>query len=288
MKYNIIKYTLIVFVLYQFIIQAGYAYSLPLFNETLNKKGFIKKQPFYINAGYEYSLTDNFNQTNSHISNNKFKVESSKISKESNGIKTEAGLYIAPFIKLFINYTYRDSLLDIKYKLDKSSNIFLTKDYTSSFSKNNDEHIYMAGFETSYEWNIKKYTPYIALKAGFGITVSESYEDIFYNASFTLKAGTYIAFNKNIILNIYTGADYTSLFNNGLMIEYINISIPKEYIMAGISNNINVSLEYEENYNKNINMVLGAECEIYKYSSIFAEIKYINSLIFNTGIKIQF
>lgn len=93
----------------------------------------------------------------------------------------------------------------------------------------------MAGFEASYEWSIKKYTPYISFKTGFGLTVSERYEDIFYNASFALKAGTYITFNKNFILNIYAGADYTTLFNNGLMVENINIAVPNEYLMTGMS-----------------------------------------------------
>lgn len=147
----------------------------------------------------------------------------------------------------------------------------------------------MAGFETNYEWTIKKYTPYVLLKAGFGLTSSSSYEDMFYNASFTLKAGTYIAFNDNFKLNIYTGADYTTLFNNGLMIENINISIPNEYLMTGISSQDNdITIQYMENYDKNINMVLGAELNIYKYSSIFVEMKYINSFIIFTGIKVMF
>ena len=62
----------------------------------------------------------------------------------------------------------------------------------------------MAGFEAAYEWSIKKYTPYISFKTGFGLTVSERYEDIFYNASFALKAGTYITFNKNFIFTSCT------------------------------------------------------------------------------------
>ena len=147
----------------------------------------------------------------------------------------------------------------------------------------------MAGFEAAYEWSIKKYTPYISFKTGFGLTVSERYEDIFYNASFALKAGTYITFNKNFILNIYTGADYTTLFNNGLMIENINIAVPNEYLMTGMSvYNFYAAAEYQENYDKNINMLFGMELDIYKYSSIFAEIKFINSLIFHTGIKVKF
>ena len=156
------------------------------------------------------------------------------------------------------------------------------------FSRKSDEHIYMAGFETAYEWTIKKYTPYIAFKAGFGLTTSDSYEDIFYNASFALKAGTYITFNKNFILNIYTGADYTTLFNNGLMVESININIPDEYLMAGTADKMHTIINYQENYDKNINMLLGAELDMYKYSSIFAEIKYINSLVFYTGVKVKF
>lgn len=283
MKFQIIKYTIIVFSLCQFLTQISYAYNLPLFNDTLNKKGFIKKQPFNISIGYEYESTDGFNLTTSNKD-----VSSIGINKSSHGVKTEAGLYITPFLKLFINYTYKNSILDIKYTVNKENNKYLIKDYTDVFSRKSDEHIYMAGFETAYEWTIKKYTPYIAFKAGFGLTSSDSYEDIFYNASFTLKAGTYITFNKNFILNIYTGADYTTLFNNGLMVESININIPDEYLMAGTADKMHTIINYQENYDKNINMLLGAELDMYKYSSIFAEIKYINSFVFYTGVKVKF
>ena len=283
MKFQIIKYTIIIFSLCQFLTQISYAYNLPLFNDTLNKKGFIKKQPFNISIGYEYESTDGFNLTTSNKD-----VSSIGINKSSHGVKTEAGLYITPFLKLFINYTYRNSILDIKYTVNKENNKYLIKDYTDVFSRKSDEHIYMAGFETAYEWTIKKYTPYIAFKAGFGLTSSDSYEDIFYNASFTLKAGTYITFNKNFILNIYTGADYTTLFNNGLMVESININIPDEYLIAGTADKMHTIINYQENYDKNINMLLGAELDMYKYSSIFAEIKYINSLVFYTGVKVKF
>lgn len=283
MKFRLIKYTIIIFSLCHFLTQISYAYNLPLFNDTLNKKGFIKKQPFNISIGYEYESTDGFNLTTSNKD-----VSSIGINKSSHGVKTEAGLYITPFLKLFINYTYRNSILDIKYTVNKENNKYLTKDYTDVFSRKSDEHIYMAGFETAYEWTIKKYTPYIAFKAGFGLTSSDSYEDIFYNASFALKAGTYITFNKNFILNIYTGADYTTLFNNGLMVESININIPDEYLMAGTADKMHTIINYQENYDKNINMLLGAELDMYKYSSIFAEIKYINSLVFYTGVKVKF
>ena len=282
MKFQIIKYTIIIFSLCQFLTQISYAYNLPLFNDTLNKKGFMKKQPFNISVGYEYSSTDTFNLSSGS------NISSAEINKSSNGIKTEAGLYITPFLKLFINYTYRNSILDIKYTVNKKNNKYLIKDYTDVFSRKSDEHIYMAGFETAYEWTIKKYTPYIAFKAGFGLTSSDSYEDIFYNASFTLKAGTYITFNKNFILNIYTGADYTTLFNNGLMVESININIPDEYLIAGTADKMHTIINYQENYDKNINMLLGAELDMYKYSSIFAEIKYINSFVFYTGVKVKF
>ena len=283
MKFKIIKYTIIIFSLCQFLTQISYAYNLPLFNDTLNKKGFIKKQPFNISIGYEYESTDGFNLTTSNKD-----VSSIGINKSSHGVKTEAGLYITPFLKLFINYTYRNSILDIKYTVNKENNKYLIKDYTDVFSRKSDEHIYMAGFETAYEWTIKKYTPYIAFKAGFGLTSSDSYDDIFYNASFTLKAGTYITFNKNFILNIYTGADYTTLFNNGLMVESININIPDEYLIAGTADKMHIIINYQENYDKNINMLLGAELDMYKYSSIFAEIKYINSFVFYTGVKVKF
>lgn len=282
MKFKIIKYTIIIFSLCQFLTQISYAYNLPLFNDTLNKKGFMKKQPFNISIGYEYSSTDAFNLSSGS------NISSTEINKSSNGIKTEAGLYITPFLKLFINYTYRNSILDIKYTVNKENNKYLIKDYTDVFSRKSDEHIYMAGFETAYEWTIKKYTPYIAFKAGFGLTSSDSYEDIFYNASFTLKAGTYITFNKNFILNIYTGADYTTLFNNGLMVESINLNIPDEYLMAGTADKMHTIINYQENYDKNINMLLGAELDMYKYSSIFAEVKYINNIIVYSGIKVNF
>lgn len=284
MKFKTIKYTIIIFALYQFLIQISYAYSLPLFDERFNEKGFIKKQPFSISIGYEYSSTDGFNLVTSSKA-----LSDTEISKYSSGIKTEADLYITPFLKLFVNYTFRNSLLDIKYTLNKKNHQYLIKDYTSVFSKKSNEHIYMAGFEAAYEWSIKKYTPYISFKTGFGLTVSERYEDIFYNASFALKAGTYITFNKNFILNIYAGADYTTLFNNGLMVENINIAVPNEYLMTGMSvYNFYAAAEYQENYDKNINMLFGMEFDIYKYSSIFAEIKFINSLIFHTGIKVKF
>lgn len=282
MKFKIIKYTIIIFSLFQFLTQISYAYKLPLLNETLSKKGFIKKQPYNVSIGYEYSNTDGFSLLSSS------NLKSAEISKSSHGIKTEADIYITPFLKLFINYTYRNSILDIKYTVNKENNKYLIKDYTDVFSRKSDEHIYMAGFETAYEWTIKKYTPYIAFKAGFGLTSSDSYEDIFYNASFTLKAGTYITFNKNFILNIYTGADYTTLFNNGLMVESINLNIPDEYLMAGTADKMHTIINYQENYDKNINMLLGAELDMYKYSSIFAEIKFINSLTVYTGVKVKF
>lgn len=282
MKFKLIKYTIIIFSLCQFLTQISYAYNLPLFNDTLNKKGFMKKQPFNISIGYEYSSTDAFNLSSGS------NISSAEINKSSNGIKTEAGLYITPFLKLFINYTYRNSLLNIEYTINKQNKKDLLKDYTALFARKSNEHIYMAGFEAAYEWTIKKYTPYIAFRAGFGWTTSDNYEDIFYNASFALKAGTYITFNKNFILNIYTGADYTTLFNSGLMVENFNISIPDEYLMIGAVNNYNGAAEYQENYDKNINMLLGAEFDMYKYSSIFAEIKYINSLVFYTGVKVKF
>lgn len=282
MKFKFIKYAVIALLLCKCLTQISYAYNLPLFNDTLNKKGFIKKQPFNIGLGYEYSSTDGFNLITSST------INSAAISKSSNGIKTEAGLYITPFLKLFINYTFRNSLLNIEYTINKEDNKDLVKDYTAVFSRKSNEHIYMAGFEAAYEWTIKKYTPYISFKAGFGGTTADCYEDIFYNASFTLKAGTYITFNKNFILNIYAGADYTTLFNSGLMAENINISIPDEYLIVGAVNDLYAAVEYQENYDKNINMLLGAELDMYKYSSIFAEIKYINSFVFYTGVKVKF
>lgn len=282
MKFKFIKYAVIIFLLCPFLAQTGYTYNLPLFNDTLNKKGFIKKQPFNIGVGYEYNSTDGFSLIKSST------ISSAEISKYSNGIKTEAGLYITPFLKLFINYTFRNSLLDIKYTINKEDNKDFLKNYTAVFSKKSNEHIYMAGFVTAYEWTIKKYTPYISFKAGFGWTATDIYEDIFYNASFALKAGTYITFNKNFILNVYAGADYTTLFNNGLMAENININIPNEYLIIGAVNNLYAAVEYQENYNKNINMLLGAELDIYKYSSIFAEMKFINSFVFYTGVKVKF
>lgn len=282
MRFKFIKYAVITLLLCQCLIQISYAYNLPLFNDALNKKGFIKKQPFNIGLGYEYSSTDGFNLITSST------INSAAISKSSNGIKTEAGLYITPFLKLFINYTFRNSLLNIEYTINKEDNKDLVKDYTAVFSRKSNEHIYMAGFDAAYEWTIKKYTPYISFKAGFGGTTADCYEDIFYNASFTLKAGTYITFNKNFILNIYAGADYTTLFNSGLMAENINISIPDEYLIVGAVNDLYAAVEYQENYDKNINMLLGAELDMYKYSSIFAEIKYINSFVFYTGVKVKF
>lgn len=282
MKFKFIKYAAIIFLLCPFLAQTCYSYNLPLFSDTLSKKGFIKKQPFNIGVGYEYSSTDGFSLIKSST------INSAEISKYSNGIKTEAGLYITPFLKLFINYTFRNSLLDIKYTINKEDNKDFLKNYTAVFSKKSNEHIYMAGFVTAYEWTIKKYTPYISFKAGFGWTATDIYEDIFYNASFALKAGTYITFNKNFILNVYAGADYTTLFNNGLMAENININIPNEYLIIGAVNNLYAAVEYQENYDKNINMLLGAELDIYKYSSIFAEMKFINSFVFYTGVKVKF
>lgn len=288
MIHNLIKYTIIIFALCQFLTQYSYGYSLLLFNDTLSKKGFTKKQPFNINIGYEYNNTNGFKFIQADTTNGILTISNSAMRKISHGIKAEAEIYITPFFKIFTSYTFRKNLIDIGYKLNKSENIILIKDYTSNFLKTSSEHIYMAGFEAAYEYTIKRYTPYISFKAGFGSTVSENYDDIFYNASFTIKAGTYIKFNENYILNIYTGADYTTLFNTGLMVENFNLTIPAEYIMSGAQNNFSTVIEYQENYDKNINMVFGAELDIYKYTSIFTEIKYINSLIFYTGIKAKF
>ena len=169
MKFKFIKYAVIALLLCKCLTQISYAYNLPLFNDTLNKKGFIKKQPFNIGLGYEYSSTDGFNLITSST------INSAAISKSSNGIKTEAGLYITPFLKIFINYTFRNSLLNIEYTINKEDNKDLVKDYTAVFSRKSNEHIYMACFEAAYEWTIKKYTPYISFKAGFGGTTADCY-----------------------------------------------------------------------------------------------------------------
>lgn len=289
MIYRCFKYILFFFIFCFFFTQISYAGVLPLLNDKLNQKGFIKKQPFEIRVGYEYSFNDGFNLLSSDITGNASNITDTKIKKSSNGVKTEAGVYITPFLKIFINYTYRDSRQNINGKIEQKSNIFLTKDYSYEFAKKSNEHIYMAGFEADYEWTVKKYTPYISLKAGFGATATDSYDDTFYNASFTLKAGSYITFNKNFRLNVFVGADYTTLFNNGAMVDNFDVTIPAEYLLTGIpAQHISISMEYAENYDKNINMMLGAEFDIYKYASVFAEVKFINSLTAYTGVKVMF
>lgn len=289
MIFKFIKYIITALILSGSLIQVSYGEVLPLLNDTLNKKGFMKKQPFSIDVGYEYTDSDGFDILSADIIGNAGNITGSKINKSTNGVKAEAGVYITPFLKIFIDYTYRDGKLNIDYKIDRKNNISLIKDYSSKYTRKSNEHIFMAGFEAGYEYTIKKYTPYILLKAGFGSTVSESYEDIFYNASFSLKAGSYFAFNKNFILNIYAGADYTTFFNNGLMIEDFDVLIPQDYLLMGVPpQKIGISMEYAENYDKNINMVLGGELSIYKYSSIFAEVKFINSLTVYTGVKVMF
>ena len=282
-------YLIFIFLIYHLTAQNAHAYTLPFLNETLYKHGFIKKQPFHINVGYEYNNNNGFNLLSSN-KNSDILVTSESIEKSSHGIKAEADLYITPFLKFYINYIYRQSDMAINYKINKNQNKFLLHDYSSKYAVKTDEHIYMAGFELSYEWTIKnKYSPYISFLSGFGYTAVNRYDDIFYNAQFMLKAGTYIAFNENFRLNVYTGADYTTLFNSGIMQETFTINIPKNYLSLNTPNGqYETSVIYYENYDKNINMVLGAKLEIYKYSSIFAEIKYINSLTIYTGINIMF
>lgn len=289
MIFKLFIYSICILSIYTLSFQCAYAYKLPLFSEQLYKHGFIKKQPYHINIGYEYNSNNGFNTLYSNNNSDIF-ISSEGIEKSSHGIKAEADLYITPFLKFYINYIYRQSDLAIYYEINKNQNKFLLHDYSSSYSIKSDEHIYMAGFELSYEWTIRnKYSPYISFLSGFGYTAVNRYDDIFYNAQFMLKAGTYIAFNENFRLNVYTGADYTTLFNSGIMQETFTINIPKNYLSLNTPNGqYETSVIYYENYDKNINMVLGAKLEIYKYSSIFAEIKYINSLTMYTGINIMF
>lgn len=290
MNFKPVVYLIFIFLIYNLTVQYAYAYKLPFFSEKLYKHGFIKKQPFHINIGYEYNNSNGFDILYSNNSNSNVFVTSKSIEKSSHGIKAEADLYITPFLKFYINYIYRQSDLAINYEINKNQNKFLLTDYSSKYAVKTDEHIYMAGFELSYEWTIKnKYSPYISFLSGFGLTAVNRYDDIFYNAQFMLKAGTYITFNENLRLNVYTGADYTTLFNSGIMQETFTINIPKNYLSLNTPNGqYETSVIYYENYDKNINMVLGAKLEIYKYSSIFAEIKYINSLTIYTGINIIF
>ena len=50
----------------------------------------------------------------------------------------------------------------------------------------------------------------------------------------------------------------------------------------------NAKLFYEEIYNKNFSMITGIELELYKYSALFAELKYINNFNACLGVKVKF
>lgn len=286
--FKILKITTIFFVFCFLLVEKSHAFSLPLLSDAFTKKGFTEKQPFNISISYEYNSSNAFNATPINYTKTSY-IDYNSITKSSNGIKTEASIYLTPFLQIFINYTYRESLLKIDYRAKQRENYLLTKDYFSTYSKKTSEHIYMAGFDLSYEWKVKKFTPYLSFKAGFGSTASSGYEDAFFSASFTLKAGTLITFNKYARLNLYAGADYTTLFNNGIMQENIDIIISTDNLMLGIpQQNVNAYLELAENYDDNLNMVLGVGLDIYKYISLFAEFKFINSFTAYSGIKFMF
>ena len=46
---------------------------------------------------------------------------------------------------------------------------------------------------------------------------------------------------------------------------------------------IETQILYQENYNKNLNMLIGAEFELFKQYSLFIETKFINNFILHVG-----
>lgn len=284
-KYGIVLLLIILLVPYK-------CYSNDI-NNLFYKIGYSKKLKYDISVMYNHYNQNNNFQThslslNNSLLQNNIYGNTEAIVKMKDGIKAEIGAYIIPPIRVFVNYSYGISDTYIKYKINKVDFKYLIKDYVKSIKITDEEHTFLAGFDFIYEYKYKKFIPYILLTSAFGVTTSSNYENIYYSLNFALKTGLVYEFNKNIKLNTYLGADYTSYYNGNYILDTFNIHIPQQYMHQNMNMDFNAKLFYEEIYNKNISMITGIELELYKHSALFAELKYINNFNACLGVKVKF
>lgn len=285
-KAYLFKYALILIILHSLIINA----NSKEINSLFYKIGYIKKPTYNFSIFYtHYTNNNNFTlNSSSHINSldtgYKAEINTNNIIKSQNGIKAEFAVQVLPPIRLFINYNYKISKTKFDYTLPYKSLILLLKDYSSSITISDEEHTFMSGFDFMYEYKYKNIVPYINFKTAVGITASTNYKDIYYSLNLALTTGLIYNINKNMKINSYIGADYTSIYNGNYINDTFSINIPKEFLQGNLPlNNITTQILYNENYNKNLNMVIGAEFELFKHYSIFIETKFINNFILNFG-----
>ncbi len=263
-------------------------------NKTFYKIGYTEKMIFDFSVIYNhYNQNNNYQINIFDISNQyipyKTNSEISSIYKSKDGIKLELGVRVLPPLRFFINYNYGTSLTNIKYKLYKNDIVQLLRDYSGEHTIRDEEHTFLAGMELSYEYKINNYIPYITLSGAYGITSSSNYDTIYYSANFTLKTGFYYVFNSNIKLNTYLGADYFSYYQGDEVRENFIITLPEDVLIQNtVIDSFDTFLQYEEIYDNNISMLLGLELELYKYTSLFLEAKFINNFQMLLGLKLHF
>lgn len=285
-KAYLFKYALILIILHSLIINA----NSKEINNLFYKIGYIKKPTYNFSIFYtHYTNNNNFTlNSSSHINSldtgYKAEINTNNIIKSQNGIKAEFAVQVLPPIRLFINYNYKISKTKFDYTLPYKSLILLLKDYSSSITISDEEHTFMSGFDFMYEYKYKNFLPYVNFKTAVGITASTNYDDLYYSLNIALTTGLIYNINKNMKINTYVGADYTSIYNGNYIKDTFNINIPGDYLHANIPPKpIETQILYQENYNKNLNMLIGAEFELFKHYGIFIETKFINNFILNFG-----
>lgn len=286
-KAYLLKYTLILIILQNLVICANSKNIDNLFY----KFGYIKKNKYSLSLYYTYySNNNNFTineikQENLLYKGHNINIKSNYINKISNGVNLDFQVQVMPPVKLFANYNYKNTQTIIDYTVLKDDYFLLFKDYNNRVKINNEEHTFLTGIELTYEYKYKKFIPHIDLITAVGVSASLNYENIFYTLNFGLFTGLYYEINKNIKLNSYIGIDYTSFYNGNYIKDSTIINIPEEYLYINIpKQSIKTCFIYEEKYEKNINMVLGFELQLYKNYNLLLETKFINNLMINLGI----
>lgn len=202
------------------------------------------------------------------------------LTKESHGISADASIYILPFYKIFINYIHRESKLKFDYTINKIYNVINSKNNTYNIKEQED--IINIGNELRYEHKIKdKYLPYISSSVAFGITASSLYENLLLNFNINLKTGTIFILPKDMTIDVWVGANYSTINNpNGYIIN----------ITDSIDNNLsfNTNIEYKENTDKNIDIMTGFSFSPQKNINLSFDIKFLNNLIITTGLTMMF
>lgn len=286
-KAYLLKYTLILIILQNLVICANSKNIDNLFY----KFGYIKKNKYSLSLYYTYySNNNNFTineikQENLLYKGYNINIKSNYINKISNGVNLDFQVQVMPPVKLFANYNYKNTQTIIDYTVLKDDYFLLFKDYNNRVKINNEEHTFLTGIELTYEYKYKKFIPHIDLITAVGVSASLNYENIFYTLNFGLFTGLYYEINKNIKLNSYIGIDYTSFYNGNYIKDSTIINIPEKYLYINIpEQSIKTCFIYEEKYEKNINMVLGFELQLYKNYNLLLETKFINNLMINLGI----